>query len=365
MMNQQICVICKKQLEKDEFVNLGEKGSAGINKASEERGDTIITVAGQRVHKICRRDYCLAQNILGSKRQATQPGEVQSIRRPLERKAESSFSFKTDCFYCGTEIKFDEKKGATSAFKVTILEIKDTVLEICSKRGNDSWAEIVRGRLLHVHDLPAADAMYHQVCSVNFRTEKQIPKMYAKYQPECKRGKIGRPKDEEKFEAFISAMNFLKENDDEQITLRDREKKMQEYLGDSEATAYSHTHLKAKIEEYFGDQIILTEINGKHNVVTFRSTAENILNEFHAANQKSVDQESEKLNIIKAAARLIKNDIKAITASNDKYPIIDGDLDTSLISFLPISLILLMEGILHGKDSLKLASIGQAIIQAA
>lgn len=64
---------------------------------------------------------------------------------------------------------------------------------------------------------------------------------------------------------------------------------MQDYLGDSGATAYCHTHLKAKIEEYFGDQIIITEINGKHNVVTFRSTAENILNEFHTTNQKSVD----------------------------------------------------------------------------
>jgi hypothetical protein len=36
MMKQEICVICKKQLEKDEFVTLGEKGSSGIDKASEE-----------------------------------------------------------------------------------------------------------------------------------------------------------------------------------------------------------------------------------------------------------------------------------------------------------------------------------------
>jgi predicted secreted protein len=194
MMNQEICVTCKKQLEKDEFVTLGEKGSAGIDIASEERGDTIKTVAGQKVHKICRRDYCLAQNILRSKRQTTVQGATQNIRRSLERKEESSFSFKTDCFYCGTEVKFDGKKGATSGFKVTTIETKNTVLEICSKRGNDSWAEIVRGRLLHVHDLPAADAIYHQACSVNFRTETQIPKIYGRQQPECKRGKIGRPR---------------------------------------------------------------------------------------------------------------------------------------------------------------------------
>ena len=139
-------------------------------------------------------------------------------------RAQSSFSFKTDCFYF---------LGATSGFKVTTIETKNTVLEICSKRGNDSWAEIMRDRLLHVHDLPAAEAIYHQACSVNFRTEKQIPKIYGRQQPECKRGKIGQPKDEEMFEAFMSVMEFLKENDDEQITLRDLEKKMQDYLGET------------------------------------------------------------------------------------------------------------------------------------
>ena len=364
-MNQDNCVICGKESGEGDLVTLREKGSVGINRASEERNDSIRTVPGQKVHKICRRDYCLQQNISRSRLQQSTPSELSSSRRSLVRKAESSFDFKTDCFYCGKIInRCDGKNRASEAFKVTTLETKDTVLELCSERGNDLWAEVVRGRIINVHDLPAADAIYHQTCSVNFRTGKQVPKIFAVDQPVSKKAEMGRPQYGERSEAFQKVMNFLMENDDEQITLRDLEDKMQEYLGDSRGTAYGHTHMKQKIEEHFGNQIIITEINGKANVVTFRSTAEVILNDFHHTNQKSGDKESEKLNIIKTAARLIKNDIRAMKTSNDKYPIIDNDIESSL-DFLPASLLLLLEGIFLKKDSLLVASICQAIIQAA
>ena len=67
-------------------------------------------------------------------------------------------------------------------------------------------------------------------------------------------------------------MNFLKENDDEQITVMDLMDKMEEYLGDSATASYSRTHMKARLQEHFGDQIIITEINGKPNVVTSART---------------------------------------------------------------------------------------------
>ena len=58
--------------------------------------------------------------------------------------------------------------------RVTTLETKHTVLQAYFER-KDKWAEVVRARILHVHDLPAADAIYHQACSMNLRTKKQIP----------------------------------------------------------------------------------------------------------------------------------------------------------------------------------------------
>ena len=76
--------------------------------------------------------------------------------------------------------------------------------------------------------------------------------------------------------------------------------------------------MKSKLMEHFGDRIIQTEINGKPNVVTFRSTAKAILQDFYA--HKKDDPEADKMRIIETAAKLIKDDIKSVETSNDVYP---------------------------------------------
>ncbi|KAJ7377203.1 hypothetical protein OS493_030403 [Desmophyllum pertusum] len=121
---------------------------------------------------------------------------------------------------------------------------------------------------------------------------------------------------------------------------------MEEYLGDSASATNSRIHMKAKLEEHFSDQIIITEINGKPNVVTFRSTVTSILHEFNAQ-QKYVDPETENLNIIRTASRLIKNDIKLIKTSkfNEIYPLIKTEAETNA-NFLPKTLKLFLEGII-------------------
>ena len=68
--------------------------------------------------------------------------------------------------------------------------------------------------------------------------------------------------------------------------------------------------MKSKILKHFGEDIILTETNGKPNVITLRKTAKGILQEFHQR-QSTHDPEVEKMNIIKTAANLIKSDIKS------------------------------------------------------
>ena len=80
----------------------------------------------------------------------------------VARRREHSFSFKTDCFFCGNPVEFGEqKKRLDEAFRVTTIETKDMILRICSER-KDEWSEKVRARLLNVHDLPAADAVYQR-----------------------------------------------------------------------------------------------------------------------------------------------------------------------------------------------------------
>ena len=127
---------------------------------------------------------------------------------------------------------------------------------------------------------------------------------------------------------------------------------------------FTSRHMKNKLHEHFGDRVVITEINGKSNVVTFKSTAVNILNEFfHTPNNE--DSETEKRRIIKTAAKLIKNDIKAVNAQ-DTYPSCEqlSSVETCL-EYVPESLRILLRDLFVGKETdLKVASLGQAIMQA-
>ena len=160
----------------------------------------ITTVPGQQVHQNCRGEYCLPSNIERAKKVVS--SETTSGRCYLTRKAEQGSSFRTDCFFCGTKVEFgsnSKRKRLGEAFRVTTIETKDTILKNCSERndGEVEWSETIRARLMNVHDLPAADAVYHQNCNVNFRTKRQLPPVYeADELPAVKKRKVGRPQNE-------------------------------------------------------------------------------------------------------------------------------------------------------------------------
>lgn len=58
------------------------------------------------------------------------------------------------------------------------MDFEHSIRETCRER-NDDWAETVLGRLEYATaDLHATDTVYHNQCSINFRTGKQIPQQY-------------------------------------------------------------------------------------------------------------------------------------------------------------------------------------------
>ncbi len=97
--------------------------------------------------------------------------------------------------------------------------LKDTLLAICSERA-DSWSDTVKACILHVHDLHAPDAVYHQTCSVNFRTghQKSIAHQSASTE-DFKRPNPGWPQVDERAVVFLQVAHYLEENDNEQITI--------------------------------------------------------------------------------------------------------------------------------------------------
>ena len=132
-----------------------------------------------------------------------------------------------------------------------------------------------------------------------------------------------------------------------------------------EGMAYSHQYMKEKLYEKFGDKIIITEINGKANVVTFRTTAKVLLHDFYSA--PKADDENEKLRLVKTAAAMIRNDIKTTATASHQYTSSDdiASVDRNL-DFFPQSLQILLRTSFSEKEAeVKIASIGRAIVQAA
>ena len=163
----------------------------------------------------------------------------------------------------------------------------------------------------------------------------------------------------------MNVTNYLEDNDKEQITINDLIAKMKDYLENTDIEPFSFKHMNKRLIDHFKDRIIITELAGKSNVVTFRSTASVILHQFYES-PKNEDSESEKYRLIETAAKLIKNDAKLMRTDSSVYPSSEEirSVDENL-ACLPGTLKVLLQNVFVGKDtSLKVASIGQAIIQS-
>ena len=166
-------------------------------------------------------------------------------------------------------------------------------------------------------------------------------------------------------EAFLKVAKYIEENDDEQISVNDLLNKMEEYLGGTSCTAYSLTHMMNKLKAHFGEHIVITQINGKSNIVIFRIAADRIMHSFYEQG-KTDNTESESQRIVVTAAKLIRNVIKCVEVDNESYPT-QNQLETTeeALKFVPSLLVSFLQVLMTGKDiDLKLTSIGQAIMQA-
>ena len=178
-----------------------------------------------------------------------------------------------------------------------------------------------------------------------------------------KQNKWGRPSQAERDAAFDKVAEWLESNDDEQTTIHNLISKMQDFLADTNYDAYGFTYMKEKLVNHFGNRIIMTEISGMRNVVTFRDTVYSILQDF--CNQpKDGNLANEKMRIIETAARLIKSEVKSVVQLNDNYPTSAEMSSTdSALAFVPESQEQLLRKLAVGKKTdTKIASVGQAII---
>ena len=362
-MDKPYCVLCLKPiLPGQKSFKLTSKGCEGIKAACEARGlGTTTITSGQNVHSDCRKTHCNPHYIASHNRKRSIIVNV-SINKPTLRSTEVLFDYSKLCLFCGTSDIYDGRRSDFKLVPVRTYDCQSSLIAKCLNR-NDDWAHRVKARIESVNDLHASHSVYHQCCNVNFRTGKQIPKRHTV--GDSKRAKLGRPTDEVQTEAFLKVIEYLEHNDDEQITINTLIQKMAEYIDDIDIQPYGFTYMKAQIQKHFGNKVIITEVNGRPNVVTFWSTATAILQEFHSQS-KVQNVEIEKNRIILTAAQLIKNDIKSLIQKRDAYPSCHdmASIDEAC-SFLPDSLQSFLKQLFTSTDGkMKIASLGQSIVQA-
>ena len=167
------CVLCRGSLSDGRpTVTIHQKGSTGINQASEQRGDDIKTSAGHTVHSECRMQYCNPHLI--SKHLKENADAATSTPSRTLRSQSTAFNFEEHCLFCSKPVTCLGKKRSqddAAVFPVRTEDFQATLETLCKERG-DECAHEVLSRIEFSQDLHASDAIYHQVCSSNFITGK-------------------------------------------------------------------------------------------------------------------------------------------------------------------------------------------------
>ena len=260
----------------------------------------------------------------------------------LRSSMDNTFNWKEHCFLCNTKVDIRHtEKG--SIVKVMTLPLRVTLITCAEERG-DEWGDAVRGRLENCNDLVAEEAIYHSTCMAKFRLKRISQKTR------------GKPVDSNLLNIFENVCDWLeREGDCELHTITELQNKMKIF---SDGEAYSTVYIKKKIKEKYNDHVYFSEIKGQSDVVCFREMANYILKE------KKKNSNESKEDVIIAAAKIIKADIRELSKSNETYPTTD---DISKyeegMNWISESLKLLLSYLIPSE--LKQMAIGQCIMQAA
>ena len=279
MTDEQICKICGDGTGIDEqCVVITLKGLNGVIRASEQRNDDRNFNVGDKVHTACRKAYCRQSSIKAHKRRSCVSEDVPKPKIPNLRSS-VSFDFQSRCIFCGQIACRDDVR--TQVFPVRTYDFEAAIREAAARR-MDEWSDEVLGRIEAEHaDLNAADAVYHQPCSVNFRTGKNKP-----LEDQGKGQKRGRKSDESRSLAFDLTMEFFEENDDEKLTIQDLREEMRRQLvrqNCEDDEPYGHTYFLNKMQQRYGENIVITTIHRQPTIATLKWTLPTILNQLYVS----------------------------------------------------------------------------------
>lgn len=306
------CAICDKDTS-ETTVTVTKKGLISLVKASRARGDEKDAKFEERfnlkestlqVHQNCRKVYTHPREIL--KAGKVLKNEEPSSSKDTLRSGSDIFDFKGQCLFCGANVM--QAKSQTSKIRnASTIEIRDTILTHCRKR-NDAWGLEVQKRICSEIDLVAAEAKYHANCFSRFLKQKS-------------HGKSGRPLDVECEEAFEKlCCDIQNDNEKCQFSLKELQEKLVSYLPEN-VTPWSEKNLKLRLIGKLKNTVIITEVPGKPAVLCLKNKCDELISDEWFKN--NTNTEEKRLKVLKAAAEILKEDIRSMVCDVDTYPAVD------------------------------------------
>ncbi|WAR07373.1 LOW QUALITY PROTEIN: hypothetical protein MAR_017331, partial [Mya arenaria] len=213
----------------------------------------------------------------------------------------------------------------------------ETVGVILFTQRNDLWSKEVLNRISSVLDHPAADAVYHQKCKVNFRTSRLIPRCYSDACETPPKKSPGMPDYVDINESFNNV------HEGNILTLSQLTTVMEESCGER---AYTKRHLKSKLLDHFGENISISTLEGKEDMMTVAPKKKKEKHHNRSSKVIKTEIDASKTN------KLFSPNASSISSTEENK------------TYIPDSLILLLSSMFSTSDDVELASIGQAIIQA-
>ena len=200
-------------------------------------GSEVRTQEGQHVHKECRKRWGVKYYI-----QAAKSKEQIDTPSPCRLRSQNKkFEISQDCIFCCQPAQCDGRQRGYDVFPVKTAAFEMSIRQVWEER-KDDWSQDVLGRLSYASDLCVQKTVYHQQCSVNFRTERD--KRCWDWQ-KAKTWEFS-SRFTRKIRGFRTCRKNCEENSDEQITVIELTKKMEEYLEQtgSKQKAYGVQYMK-------------------------------------------------------------------------------------------------------------------------
>ena len=121
-------------------------------------------------------------------------------------------------------------------------------------------------------------------------------------------------KDKVKEDGFLAVCEYFVEHENYILTVSDLVIKMSEYCEEP----YSANWMKTKLLQHYDRQTLSVNRYGRKDVIMFYATAFDILQDYYTR-EKSDDEDEEKLRLQRAAADILKNDIKDKNSDTSLY----------------------------------------------